>query len=183
MHRTRVTLYIVLWANFVFYFVATFVEAFQCLPVQKAWYPLWPGHCINQKAAQTSSAAINTFSDFVILLVPIANVWGLQLYKKGRVGLLTIFSFGVLYVQSSTIIPSRPPYTDTRLLFNSACVASIVRLVKFAQPQPTIEGAVDVTWDYYSVGLIRYVALWGITTLSGPRKCADEPTNHEHPYL
>ncbi|KAL9064402.1 MAG: hypothetical protein Q9161_008914 [Pseudevernia consocians] len=133
VQRTRIILYVVLWANFTFYFIAIFVEAFQCLPIQKAWYPLWPGHCINQKAAEISSAAINTFSDFVILLLPIANVWGLKLYKKGRIGLLTIFSFGVF-----------------------ACVASIVRLEKFAQTQPMIEGAIDVTWDYYSVGLIRY---------------------------
>lgn len=163
MPRTCVILYLVLWANFIFYLIGTFVEAFQCMPVQKAWYPLWSGHCINQKAAETSSAAINTFSDFVILVVPIANVWGLQLYKKGRVGLLTIFSFGILYVQLSAIIPFRPPYADTHLIFDSACIASIVRLLKFAQNQPTVEGAVDVTWNDYPLGLIRYVALQRIT--------------------
>ena len=106
MHRTFIILHVVLWANFTFYLAGVFVEAFQCLPVQKAWYPLWPGNCTDQKAAQTASAAVNTFSDFVILVLPIANVWGLQLYKKGRVGLVMIFSFGLLYVQ---LLPHADP--------------------------------------------------------------------------
>ena len=96
VRRTVIILHIVLWANFTFYFAATFVEAFQCMPIRKAWYPLLEGRCFNQLAGQTASAAINTFSDFVILLVPIANIWGLQLYTKGRLGLLLIFGFGVL---------------------------------------------------------------------------------------
>ena len=96
VRRTFIILHIVLWANFVFYFSGTFVEAFQCVPIEKAWLPLLEGNCFNQKAGQTASAAINTFSDFVILLVPIANVCGLQLYKKGRVGLIMIFSVGIL---------------------------------------------------------------------------------------
>ena len=103
VYRTCVILHIVLWANLAFYLAGIFVEAFQCLPVQKAWYPLWSGHCLNQKAAQTTSTAINTFSNFVILVVPLSNVWGLQLYKKGRVGLLTVFSFGILYVKLTAI--------------------------------------------------------------------------------
>ena len=102
VRSTCVILHIVLWTNFTFYLVAIIVEAFQCLPVRKAWLPLMSGHCINQRVAQTSSAAINTFSDCIILVVPLAKVWGLQLYRKGRVGLVMIFGFGLLYVQSSS---------------------------------------------------------------------------------
>ena len=102
VRRTCVILHVVLWTNFVFYLSAVIGEAFQCLPVRKAWLPLLPGHCINQKVAQTASAAINAFSDCIILAVPLANVWGLQLYRKGRVGLFMIFGFGVWYVQSSS---------------------------------------------------------------------------------
>lgn len=111
VRRTRVILHVVLWTNFTFYLFGIIVEAFQCVPVRKAWLPLLSGHCINQKAAQTSSAAINTFSDCIILVVPLANVWGLQLHRKGRVGLVMIFGFGVLYVQPS----SRAPYIHKSL--------------------------------------------------------------------
>lgn len=154
VYRTRVILHIVLWANFAFYLAAIVVEAFQCLPVQKAWFPLLPGHCIDQKAAQTTSAAINAFSDFVILAVPIVNVWGLQLYNKGRVSLITIFSFGILYVQANNIVQH---FSTHRLISDSACIASIVRIVKFAQNEAPIEGVVDVTWGYYSLNLVRYI--------------------------
>lgn len=103
VHRTSVILHIVLWANFTFYLAGIFYEAFQCMPINKAWLPLLPGHCADQIAAQIASAALNTFSDFVILVVPIANVCGLQLYKKGRIGLLTIFGFGIMYVDPSSV--------------------------------------------------------------------------------
>lgn len=83
-----------------------FVQIFQCWPIPKVWSPLLSGHCIDQKAALSTSAAINTFSDFVILIVPLANVWRLQLNKKERVGLIMILSFGALYVHSGTIIAS-----------------------------------------------------------------------------
>ena len=102
VRSTRVILRVVLWTNFIYYLFGIIVEALQCRPVRKAWLPLLPGHCINQRVAQTSSAAINTFSDCIILVVPLANIWGLQLYRKGRVGLVMIFGFGVLYVQSSS---------------------------------------------------------------------------------
>ena len=111
VRRTCIILHIVLWANFAFYFAETVVEVFQCLPIRKAWSPLLPGHCINEKAVQTSSAAINTFSDFVILVVPLANVWDLQLSGKGRVGMIMIFSFGALYVQTCTIRLDLHPLT------------------------------------------------------------------------
>lgn len=140
VHRTCVILHIVLWANFAFYLAAIVGEAFQCLPVQKVWLPV-PGHCINEKAAQTTSSAINAVSDFVILVLPIANVWGLQLYNKRRVGLLTIFSFGIL-----------------------ACITSIVRLVIFAQKP--VGGAVDVTGDYYSLNLLGYTLPYSISALA-----------------
>ena len=169
VRRTLIILHIVLWTNLAFYSTASFVEAFQCLPVQLAWLPLGPGYCINQKAAQTTSAVINTCSDVIILVVPIANVWSLQLHKKGKLGILTIFSFGILYVNPGTVIPCRLPHANPRLPFDSACMLSIGRVVLFARRWPSIEGFLDATWDFYSLELTRYVSLRRITTglLSG----------------
>ncbi|KAM0795178.1 hypothetical protein BDR22DRAFT_894428 [Usnea florida] len=131
VRRTLIILHIVLWANFIFYTGASFFEAFQCKPVQKAWLPLWPGHCFNQKMGQTSSAIINTCSDLIILVVPIANVWRLQLHKKSKAGILTIFSFGIF-----------------------ACIVSIARVVLYAERWPTVEGTTDGTWIFYPIELI-----------------------------
>ena len=100
VRRTIIILHIVLWANFAFYLTGAFVEAFQCQPVAKTWLPLMEGRCIDQVAAQTASAGLNTLSDFVVLILPIANIWGLQLHRKGRFGLIAIFGVGLLYVCS-----------------------------------------------------------------------------------
>ena len=98
--RTSIVLHVVLWANFTFYLMAIFIETFQCIPVQKAWYPLDNGHCINQQAAQISSGVINSVSDIIILLLPVSSIWSLRIHKKGKVGLFVIFSFGVVSVTS-----------------------------------------------------------------------------------
>ena len=163
VRRTLIILHIVLWVNLIYYFPASFIEAFQCMPVQKAWLPLWPGHCINQKKGQTSSAVVNTCSDLIILVVPIANVWRLQLHKKSKVGILTIFGFGILYVNPGTVILGILASADLRLPSDSACILSIVRVVLFAQKWPLIEGVVDGTWEFYSIELLRYVSLQRIT--------------------
>lgn len=73
------------------------------------------------------------------------------------------------------------------MLMISACIASTVCLVKFTQNKPAVEGALDVTWDFYSLSLIRYIALKHPTTIYRPllpfpiRKIAliDLTTNRE----
>jgi len=60
------------------------------------WNSAVPGTCINQRAAEIASAAINTFSDFAILLLPIDTVWGLNMAKKKKLGILAILSAGLL---------------------------------------------------------------------------------------
>ena len=39
----------------------------------------------------------------------------------------------------------------------SSCIASIIRLVEFARKWHVVEGTVDVTWEFYSLNLIRCV--------------------------
>lgn len=67
------------------------------------------------------------------------------------------------------------PHANTHLISDSACITSIFRLVKFAQNQPTVEGAVDVTWDYYSLNLLRYTIPCSISALACLRRCIGPP--------
>ena len=62
----------------------------------KIWYPLVPGKCINESAAQLASGVFNTVSDFAILIIPIISVWGLQLPAKQKWGLTAVFGTGLL---------------------------------------------------------------------------------------
>ena len=95
---TYICLHIIVWANLAFYAIGTFVEIFQCAPIQKVWFSKWPGTCFDQKAIQLSSAGINILSDLSILVLPIWSVRDLQTSKQRKVGLFGIFAFGALYV-------------------------------------------------------------------------------------
>ena len=99
VRATYIVFQIVLWAHVLFYAAGTIVEIFQCQPREKIWYPLIPGTCINEIAAQLAAAIFNTVSDFAILVVPIASVWKLQLPAKKKAGLVVIFGTGLLFVQ------------------------------------------------------------------------------------
>lgn len=88
------------WAvgTFVFAWVIciTFLFIFICVPVEKLWYPDLPGHCINQVATWIANAASTIFTDLLILLLPIPQVWKLQLQKAEKIALTFAFGLGFL---------------------------------------------------------------------------------------
>ncbi|KND95322.1 hypothetical protein TOPH_00002 [Tolypocladium ophioglossoides CBS 100239] len=79
----------------------TFLFIFICVPVQKLWYPDLPGHCIDQVGTWISNAASTILTDLVILLMPIPQIWKLQLRKTEKVGLTVAFSLGFFVVFAS----------------------------------------------------------------------------------
>lgn len=66
---------IVLWAVAVFvssYTVAgTLVVIFQCVPVRSDWDPSIEPHCVNLDAELIAIGVLNSFTDFLILGLPI----------------------------------------------------------------------------------------------------------------
>lgn len=74
----------------------TFLFIFICVPVQKLWYEDLPGRCINQVGTWISNAASTLFTDLVILLMPIPQIWKLQLRTAEKIGLTLAFSLGFL---------------------------------------------------------------------------------------
>ena len=93
---TFIALHIVLWGSLAIYVIGTFVEVFQCSPIRKVWYPLWPGTCVNQKALQIASCIFNIVTDFATLFLPIASVWTLKTSRRRKSGLFCIFGFGFM---------------------------------------------------------------------------------------
>ena len=94
--KIYIAIHMLLWANLIFYTVGLFVEIFQCSPRQKAWRPLLPGRCINQRATMLASAIFNTLSDFALLFLPIRTIWDLQMPRGQKVGVLAILGAGLL---------------------------------------------------------------------------------------
>lgn len=74
----------------------TFLFIFICVPVQKLWYSELPGHCINQVGTWIANAASTIISDLVILLLPLPQVWSLQLRVTEKIAVTLAFSLGFL---------------------------------------------------------------------------------------
>lgn len=87
--------FVVTWA-----ITISFLFSFICTPVRKLWIPELPGHCINEVAVWFTNAGGTIFSDILILLLPIPQVWRLHLKRSEKVGLTVVFGLGFLYVHS-----------------------------------------------------------------------------------
>jgi hypothetical protein len=79
----------------------TFLFIFICVPVEKLWYPDLPGRCIDQVGTWIANAASTILTDLLILLLPIRQIWVLQLRNTAKIGLTLAFGLGFLYVDSS----------------------------------------------------------------------------------
>ena len=89
--------YALIWSNFVFYFVSTFVEIFACSPIRKAWEPLVAeGHCVNILALNVAASSINSASDVGILILPQISIWRLHMSVKRKLQVSVIFLIGIL---------------------------------------------------------------------------------------
>ena len=90
---------LVFWFNVLFYASNFLVAIFYCTPRKKIWNPQARGHCVNVYLLIISSAAINAFSDLVIITIPMCVIWRLHMATKRKIGLSIIFAFGILYVR------------------------------------------------------------------------------------
>lgn len=73
------------------------LEAFLiCRPYAKNYHVDLPGYCGNVRTFYIWLSALNLVSDLVILLLPIPFVYKLQLPLKKRLGLVAMFTVGVL---------------------------------------------------------------------------------------
>lgn len=71
--------------------VATF---FLCIPMEKSWIPTLEGSCDAQNKVYIGSAVTSVIIDLLILLLPLPNIWQLQLKAAQKSGLLLIFMLG-----------------------------------------------------------------------------------------
>lgn len=97
---------IVFWTNIGYLVSTTVVNIFQCTPVRYAY--LRPqmdfvdengtlvkgGKCINSLQFIISSCALSIFMDLIIMPIPTAMVWNLQMQRKTKVAVVTVMSMG-----------------------------------------------------------------------------------------
>ncbi|CAO2650584.1 Nn.00g018760.m01.CDS01 [Neocucurbitaria sp. VM-36] len=73
-----------------------FLSIFQCRPIRGYWDINVKQDCINMRVELVIIASLNSFSDFVIYLWPAKPLWSLQLPLKQRLGLIFLFSVGLV---------------------------------------------------------------------------------------
>lgn len=77
-------------------FIATlFVDIFQCTPVAYVYdFTIPGGKCIDQGAFYVSTAAVNLFTDLLVLSVPIIITWNLQMPLRRKIAVCIILCLG-----------------------------------------------------------------------------------------
>lgn len=74
------------WALF-----AILLAIFQCIPVQKAWLPLTPGHCVDSYQWVVGNATTNVIVDLHITLMPLPVLWKLHTGRARKMVLTGLF--------------------------------------------------------------------------------------------
>ncbi|KAL8656811.1 MAG: hypothetical protein Q9226_002549 [Calogaya cf. arnoldii] len=95
------------------------VCSFQCRPVQYSWDKSIEGTCINAPLSFIIASALNVFTDFVLLVLPLPAVWNLHTTTSQKISLTVIFLLGSL-----------------------TCVISLVRFVELIT-----KITMDLTWS------------------------------------
>ncbi|CZR64664.1 uncharacterized protein PAC_14562 [Phialocephala subalpina] len=121
----RKSLRVACWATMAFCGASAvaFVLAtiFQCHPIVYIWNKdMKGGRCVNYNSVAWANAAINIFQDIMIILLPMNELRHLQLTRKKKVGLYSMFGVG-----------------------GFVCITSIVRLDSLR----TFGLTADPTWD------------------------------------
>lgn len=82
---------IVLWA------ISVILETFLlCRPLAFNWDPTIKGSCGDRNTVYVTAGALNIVTDFMVIALPLPHVWKLQLPFARKVGLVVMFSIGIL---------------------------------------------------------------------------------------
>ena len=76
------------------------VNIFGCRPIQSAWIHdgIQQPQCVNTAVVYFANGVINVLTDVMILCLPVRVVWTMQLNTRSKLGLISIFLLGGLYV-------------------------------------------------------------------------------------
>ncbi|WYZ46848.1 hypothetical protein EsH8_IX_001073 [Colletotrichum jinshuiense] len=99
--------------------VFIFVGLFQCSPVNLAW-TFWTGEttgtCINIVHIALAHASINIALDIWMLILPITQIWGMNLGRRKKIAVMFMFSLGFfLTIVSCIRVPAVAHFRDDRL--------------------------------------------------------------------
>ena len=128
----------ILWAVGLFIsiytMIAMIVMIFQCRPLNAAWDLSINSDCIDLSKLFIVMGSMNVLTDFLLLCLPLPQLWKLQMHRGTRIQVMGIFSIGSLSVTQSSCDSSadRGISNDSEkahwLTPNSTTIVSIYRL-------------------------------------------------------
>ncbi len=71
---------------------------FQCRPIKRIWDSDIKAECIDISKLWMVMASFNVVTDFLIVCLPLPQLWKLQMRRGTKLQLMGIFSIGSLYV-------------------------------------------------------------------------------------
>lgn len=63
-----------------------------------------PSRCVNGKALDVATAALNLLSHVLIFVLPQTMIWKLQMTRSRKIGVAIVLSAGLMYVQLPCLI-------------------------------------------------------------------------------
>ncbi|KAL4911776.1 hypothetical protein BDW62DRAFT_215530 [Aspergillus aurantiobrunneus] len=148
----RIMIYIAIGLNVAYILVFDLITAFQCTPIRGAWHR-WDDaesySCRNINAQGWASAAVNIAFDLMVMLMPLRELYNLNMSWRKKAFVMCMFSLGSLYVST--------PCNDLTVLtdYYSVTIVSIIRLeslIAFANTTNLTSLATNNTGDYVRVG-------------------------------
>ncbi|KAI5928453.1 hypothetical protein F4810DRAFT_5049 [Camillea tinctor] len=97
-HDRRTTIFILILSCIIAIncFIFVVIVIFQCRPVSDYWtLSLEPQNCIDERTHLVAANIINTITDFIVVLLPIKTIMGLDLPVKQRIIVTGLFGVGL----------------------------------------------------------------------------------------
>ncbi|KAF7538493.1 hypothetical protein G7054_g2885 [Neopestalotiopsis clavispora] len=75
----------------------------QCIPHQAIWEFYLPSKCFKLPKVMLTSASVQVFTDFVMILLPQRIIWSLHLNWRRKIGMSLVFGTGILACVGATV--------------------------------------------------------------------------------
>ncbi|KAJ6022078.1 hypothetical protein N7540_007582, partial [Penicillium herquei] len=129
-HRMRVVCWIMITILGIYGTWAVISAFLNCIPVAKFWDDSISGFCLSQPGLWFSNASMHIATDLVILIIPIPALIAIDIPRRQKAALITLFALG-----------------------GFVCITSIIRLVSLKK----IADSTDPTYD--NVGAASWSAI------------------------
>ena len=90
----------------VYSLISVIIMIFQCRPLKGAWDPTIKPDCIPLSNFLIFMGSMNVLTDFLLLCLPLPQLWRLQMRRGTKMQVIGIFSIGGLSVTQSLFVSS-----------------------------------------------------------------------------